>query len=140
MKFEIYIFETKKTPSFYRKAIAEYEKRLGRYCKISCRFIKKEREWAKAVESSDGGIFVLPGENSPTSEEFAAQIERWENTGKSRLSFFVPGENPEIKNSSPAFCQLSLSDFSMNSAMSAMVLYEQIYRGYRILNHHPYHK
>ena len=35
---------------------------------------------------------------------------------------------------------LNLSDFTMNTAMTAMILYEQIYRGYRILNHHPYHK
>ena len=44
MKYEIYIYEEAKTASFYKKAIAEYEKRLSRYCKISCRFIKKEKE------------------------------------------------------------------------------------------------
>mgnify|MGYP003231339030 FL=1 len=35
---------------------------------------------------------------------------------------------------------LILSDFTMSSNMTGMVLYEQIYRGYRILNNHPYHK
>lgn len=35
---------------------------------------------------------------------------------------------------------LVLSDFTMSSNMTGMVLYEQIYRGYRILNNHPYHK
>ena len=35
---------------------------------------------------------------------------------------------------------INLSDFTMNTAMTAMILYEQIYRGYRILNNHPYHK
>ena len=35
---------------------------------------------------------------------------------------------------------LVLSDFTMSSNMTGMVLYEQIYRGYRILHNHPYHK
>lgn len=45
MKYEVYIQESKKSQKFYKKAIAEYEKRLSRYCKISCKFIKKEKEW-----------------------------------------------------------------------------------------------
>ena len=45
MKYEIYIQESKKSQKFCKKAIAEYEKRLSRYCKISCKFIKKEKEW-----------------------------------------------------------------------------------------------
>ena len=35
---------------------------------------------------------------------------------------------------------ISLSDLSINASMTAMILYEQIYRGYRIMHHHPYHK
>ena len=45
MKYEIYIQERKKSQKFCKKAIAEYEKRLSRYCKISCKFVKKEKEW-----------------------------------------------------------------------------------------------
>ena len=44
MKYEIYIQERKKLQKFCKKAIAEYEKRLSRYCKISCKFVKKETE------------------------------------------------------------------------------------------------
>ena len=50
MKYEIYIQESKKTQKFCKKAIAEYEKRLSRYCKISCKFIKKEKEWNSLLE------------------------------------------------------------------------------------------
>ena len=42
------------TASFYKKAIEEYEKRLSRYCKISCRFIKKQKEWEKLLAESEG--------------------------------------------------------------------------------------
>ncbi len=64
MKYEIYIYEEAKTASFYKKAIAEYEKRLSRYCKISCRFIKKEKEWEKLLteaETAGDACLVLPG-------------------------------------------------------------------------------
>ena len=44
MKYEVYIQESKKSQKFCKKAIAEYEKRLSRYCKISCKFIKKEKD------------------------------------------------------------------------------------------------
>ena len=65
--------------------------------------------------------------------------------------FLVPEWNEEIlvdaqikkasKTKQPIMIEsLILSDFTMSSNMTGMVLYEQIYRGYRILNNHPYHK
>ena len=54
MKYEIYIQESKKSQKFCKKAIAEYEKRLSRYCKISCKFIKKEKEWESLLVKDTG--------------------------------------------------------------------------------------
>lgn len=151
MKYEIYIFEEAKTASFYKKAIAEYEKRLSRYCKISCRFIRKEKEWEKLLDSAaamagagdaqngGGPCLILPGPDSVSSEGFSEELRRWEMSGQGKKLFFIPGAHfvsPE-KEKLPI---LNLSDFTMNTAMTAMILYEQIYRGYRIMNHHPYHK
>ena len=61
MKYEIYIYEEAKTASFYKKAIAEYEKRLSRYCKISCRFIKKRKRMGEAPHRSRNRRGRLPG-------------------------------------------------------------------------------
>lgn len=168
MKYEIYIFEEVKTASFYKKAIAEYEKRLSRYCKIACRFVKKEREWEKLLaEAADAGnaCLVQPGPDSVTSESFSQTIGQWEMSGQGKKQFFIPaahfagmegGSTPKYykddkddiddtedsgdKDKTENTEILNLSDFTMNTAMTAMILYEQIYRGYRILNHHPYHK
>lgn len=166
MKYEIYIFEEAKTASFYKKAIAEYEKRLSRYCKISCRFIKKEKEWGKLLaeaESAGNACLILPGPDSMTSEAFSQTIGQWEISGQGKKQFFVPaalfagmegasarmeggGTNKDIakerkdKVKTEKVEVLNLSDFTMNPAMTAMILYEQIYRGYRIRNNHPYHK
>ena len=54
MKYEIYIQERKKSQKFCKKAIAEYEKRLSRYCKISCKFVKKEKEWNSLLTKDTG--------------------------------------------------------------------------------------
>ena len=147
MKYEIYIFEEAKTASFYKKAIAEYEKRLSRYCKISCRFIKKEKEWEKLLteaETAGDACLVLPGPDSVSSEDFSAAIGRMELSGQGKKRFFIPGTRFTAPEKSDAEKRkaaiINLSDFTMNTAMTAMILYEQIYRGYRILNNHPYHK
>ena len=113
MKYEIYIQERKKSQKFCKKAIAEYEKRLSRYCKISCKF--------------------------------SNQLKKWEGSGMKGVMFFVPEWNEEATDK---FAELGtgpieplvFSDFTMSSNMTGMVLYEQIYRGYRILHNHPYHK
>lgn len=153
MKYEIYIQESKKSQKFCKKAIAEYEKRLSRYCKISCKFIKKEKEWESQLVKDTGmkKFIVQPGKAELTSERLSEQIKNWEGSGIKGIMFLVPEWREEIladdqtkmasKTKQPIMIEsLILSDFTMSSNMTGMVLYEQIYRGYRILNNHPYHK
>ncbi|MCD8019450.1 MAG: 23S rRNA (pseudouridine(1915)-N(3))-methyltransferase RlmH [Clostridiales bacterium] len=155
MKYEIFIYEEMKTAPFYKKAIAEYEKRLSRYCKISCRFIKKEKVWKKIFVPATDNYVLLPGKASVSSEEFSDRMKIWEISGKGQIDFFIPGtelstlgegeegrerRKKEEGESDSSWNVLNLSAFSMTSALSGLILYEQIYRGYRILNHHPYHK
>lgn len=169
MKYEIYIQEPKKSQKFCKKAIAEYEKRLSRYCKIGCKFIKKEKEWNSLLTKDTGmkKLLVQPGKAELTSEKLSAQIKTWEGSGMKGVMFFVPEWNEEalnkcilekmpaiekneekgvdeseknVEQSVDSIESLVLSDFTMSSNMTGMVLYEQIYRGYRILHNHPYHK
>ena len=149
MKYEIYIQKPKKTQKFCKKAIAEYEKRLSRYCKISCKFIKKEKEWNSLLAKDTGmkKLLVQPGKAELTSEKLSDQLKMWEGSGMKGVMFFVPEWDEataekfvEESNSSNTIEPLVLSDFTMSSNMTGMVLYEQIYRGYRILHNHPYHK
>lgn len=159
MKYEIYIQESKKTQKFCKKAIAEYEKRLSRYCKISCKFIKKEKEWNSLLEKDTGmkKMILQPGKAELTSEKLSDQIKNWENSGMKGVTFLVPEysegtcsenaaankileSNTTTDNARFQAESLILSDFTMSSNMTGMVLYEQIYRGYRILHNHPYHK
>ena len=140
MKYEIYIQEPKKSQKFCKKAIAEYEKRLSRYCKISCKFVKKEKEWNSLLTKDTGmkKLLVQPGKAELTSEKLSDQL-------KKGVMFFVPEWNEEAtdkfaEQGTDPIEPLILSDFTMSSNMTGMVLYEQIYRGCRILHNHPYHK
>ena len=137
MKYEIYIQESKKSQKFCKKAIAEYEKRLSRYCKISCKFIKKEKEWESLLVKDTGmkKFIVQPGKAELTSEKLSGQIKNWEEILADDQTKMASKTKQPIMIES-----LILSDFTMSSNMTGMVLYEQIYRGYRILNNHPYHK
>ena len=152
MKYEVYIQEPKKSQKFCKKAIAEYEKRLSRYCKISCKFVKKEKEWNSLLTKDTGmkKLFVQPGKAELTSEKISNQLKIWESSGMKGVMFFVPEWNEETaekyifekipETERNIIEPLILSDFTMSSNMTGMVLYEQIYRGYRILHNHPYHK
>lgn len=152
MKYEVYIQEPKKSQKFCKKAIAEYEKRLSRYCKISCKFVKKEKEWNSLLTKDTGmkKLFVQPGKADLTSEKISNQLKIWESSGMKGVMFFVPEWNEETaekyifekipETERNIIEPLILSDFTMSSNMTGMVLYEQIYRGYRILHNHPYHK
>lgn len=147
MKYEIYIQEPKKSQKFCKKAIAEYEKRLSRYCKISCKFVKKEkRVELSAYERYRHEKTTRTARQSRTYlRKTQRPAKKWEGSGMKGVMFFVPEWNEEATDK---FAELGtgpieplvLSDFTMSSNMTGMVLYEQIYRGYRILHNHPYHK
>jgi len=138
MQFFIYLYSPSGMPSFYKKAIGEYEKRLGRYGKVSLRLIRKEKEWRKCLTGTEAGWYIVPGP-SFSSEEFSEKITGWEGERRKEVSFFIGTE--EDGDSYPhIFRPFSLSCFRMEGPMTAMILTEQIYRGYRIIHHHPYHK
>lgn len=145
MNFEIYIYTEEKQESFYKAAMAEYEKRLTRYCKLKVKYIKKEKDVDKLIASEEKLYVVIPGDHQKSSEELSAWIGEMENSGRKKLVFFIPGpkileKKEEEFRKADKIDFFSLSDFDMGTYLFGVVLEEQIYRAYRILNNHPYHK
>lgn len=145
---------------YLRDAIAEYSKRLSRYCRLEIIEVADERTPDQASEAVEENIrtkeaerllkyirddmYVITLEISGkmlTSEQFAEKIETLGIQGKSSIAFVIGGSiglgREVLKRSDYA---LSFSKMTFPHQLMRVVLLEQVYRGYRIINGEPYHK
>lgn len=146
---------------FYTQAIEEYVKRLSRYCKLSIIEVAdektpdhasdtvemqiKDKEGARLLKhiNSDSAFVValaLEGEMLD-SVLLATKLESLGIAGTSHIIFVIGGSlglsNQVLKQ---ADYKLSFSKMTFPHQLIRVVLLEQIYRCYRIINHEPYHK
>lgn len=146
--------------SFYREAAAEYGKRLGRYCKLEIREVEDEKTPDGASDTAVEQILKKEGERILklvpdsacvvtleiagrrfSSESFAEEIARLSVDGVSHIVFVIGGSlglHNIIKKR--ADLAVSFSDMTFPHQLMRVVLLEQIYRAYRIINREPYHK
>ena len=146
--------------AFYRDAAAEYEKRLGAFCRFSLIELPEQRlperpapkEIDAALEKEAEVILAhLPkgaalvamcveGKTMP-SEALAERFLRWQNEGVSRLCFAVGGSfglHPRVKQA--AQLKLSMSPMTFPHHLARVMLMEQIYRAFTINAGTQYHK
>lgn len=145
---------------FFRDAADEYGKRLSRYCKLDIReaadektpekasqiqceqILQKEGERILKLMPEDAFVITLEIEGRRlTSEAFASQIERLGVNGTSHIAFVIGGSlglHNSIKKR--ADLAVSFSDMTFPHQLMRVVLLEQIYRAFRIINGEPYHK
>ena len=145
---------------FYRDAISEFEKRLSRYCKLEILEVADEQTPEEAsdalkeqIKSKEGArllakikpdAFVVTLEilgKKMNSEEFSSFMERAAMQHKGQLVFIIGGSlglSKEVCERSDA--AISFSDMTFPHQLMRVILCEQIYRGFRILNNEPYHK
>ncbi len=145
---------------FYLDAFAEYQKRLGAYCRLELIEPAEQRlperpsqaeidaaldreaiEILKAVPA-DAYVVALCVEGGQQPSEFMARLlsER-ENSGKPRLCFVVGGSyglSEKVKER--ADLRLSMSKMTFPHHLARIMLAEQLYRGYKIKEGARYHK
>lgn len=138
MNFKIYLPQ-KKLKSYYKSAIAEYDKRLSRYCKIKLIQSKDNTQITKYLNEKSYLIQIDPKGKSYTSEEFANKIQNLANASISDIEIII-GEVEDYPIEILPKEVIALSPLSLNLELETTLLYEQIYRAYRILNNQPYHK
>lgn len=145
---------------FYIDAVAEYEKRLQRHCKLSVMELSEQRlsdepseaelRRALAAEAAairerlpkGGAVIALCIEGKPlTSPQFAEKLRQFALEGRSQLSFLIGGScglDEGLKRE--ADLRLSFSPMTFPHHLARVMLLEQIYRGYQILEGSKYHK
>ena len=145
---------------YLKDAIAEYSKRLSRYCKLEIVEVAdektpdnasatvedairdKESERIRKYVKEDAYVITLEiAGKMLTSEEMAEKIEKLGVQGTSHIIFIIGGSiglgKEILKRSDYA---LSFSKMTFPHQLMRVILLEQIYRSYRIINHEPYHK
>lgn len=151
----IFIHSFIASPVHYHKdARKEYEKRLSRYCKCKHMIYKNEKQRQKAIDKllqlplatgKDKIIFITSGskESDIDSPGLADYIEESGITGISNLHFYV-GFDSILENfpqeETLSFDSFSISRMTIQPDLLSLILEEQIYRAYRIINKEPYHK
>lgn len=137
--------EKKKLDTDYGKAVAEYVKRLSAFCRVRCIYYK---DLSKLTMHNSSACFrVVPGRDTISSEDFAIKLEQLGLSGYSRIEFVIAeqsdGTHTDAISRSPGdpkFSIFSLSGFTMSVDLTTVILTEQLYRAYTILNHITYHK
>ena len=136
--------------SFYRDAISEFTKRLSKYCKVNIYEVADEKTPDKASEAEENKILQKEGERiqKHMKEEdyvFAlaieGKIEKLGIQGNSTIDFIIGGSlgiDANIKKRADRL--ISFSDMTFPHQLMRVILLEQIYRGFRIINNEPYHK
>ncbi|OUO76011.1 23S rRNA (pseudouridine(1915)-N(3))-methyltransferase RlmH [Blautia sp. An249] len=145
---------------YLKDAIAEYSKRLSRYCRLEIVETADEKTPDQASEALEKQIRKKEGERLQkylredaykialaidgkmlSSEEFAEKIERLGIQSTSHIIFIIGGSiglDEEILKKADYL--LSFSKMTFPHQLMRVILLEQIYRGYRILSGEPYHK
>lgn len=145
---------------YLKDAIAEYSKRLSKYCKLEIievadektpdqasenveqQIRKKEGERILRYVKEDAYVITLEiGGTMLDSVAFAKKIETLGVQGKSHIIFIIGGSiglgEDVLKRSDYG---LSFSKMTFPHQLMRVIVLEQVYRSYRIIEGAPYHK
>ena len=145
---------------YLEAAIAEYSKRLSRYCKLEIVQVAdektpdnaselmekqiKEKEGERILSHIKDGAYVVAlaiDGKQLSSEELADLVEGLGVRGESHIQFVIGGSlglaDSVLKR---ADYKLSFSRMTFPHQLMRVILLEQIYRSYRIISGDPYHK
>lgn len=145
---------------YWQEAVAEYQKRLRRFCQFCMIEVNDlpepknmgekqkhallEQEGEKIAKQIGPGGCTIPlciEGKQMCSEDFAELLTNLENQGISEIDFIIGGSNglsERIKQN--AFTKLSFSKMTFPHQIARVLLCEQIYRAFKIKNGETYHK
>ena len=159
MKIKI-IVTGKLKEKYLKNGIAEYEKRLSRFCDLKIIELPDEKIPDNASPAQEKAILEKEGERvlkqlSPSdfviplcvegkflsSEELAETIEKTTTSGTNSIAFIIGGSlglSDEVKRMGNL--KLSFSKMTFPHQLMRLILTEQIYRAFKINSNESYHK
>ena len=155
----IKIYAIGKCKDFYKAGIDEYAKRLSSYCKLQIIELKdesipdkpSESQIQKAIEAESNRVLALVkneylialdlNQKEMDSVEFSKFLsEKLESNG-ANISFVIGGSyglSETLKRR--ANTSISFSKMTFPHQLARLILLEQIFRAFKILNNETYHK
>jgi 23S rRNA (pseudouridine1915-N3)-methyltransferase len=146
--------------SYLKEGIKEYIKRLGRFCKIDIIEVPEQQAPESLSPAQEEQVKETEGENilkkikqgsaviamdvngiSLDSVELAYKINNYAISGNSHVTFIIGGSLGLHKRVlEAANMRLSLSRMTFPHQLTRLILLEQIYRAFKIINGETYHK
>ena len=146
--------------AYWKDALEEYGKRLSRYARLRFAEVEDEKTSEAMTEKETAILLKKEGERilqkvgekthiialaikgkSFSSEEMAEHLGELMSGCHSDLTFVIGGSlglSDEVLNRADE--AWSFSELTFPHQIMRVILLEQIYRSFRILNHEPYHK
>ncbi|MCW6664799.1 23S rRNA (pseudouridine(1915)-N(3))-methyltransferase RlmH [Aerococcaceae bacterium NML191219] len=145
---------------YLKQGIEEYLKRLSSYATVNVievtdeptkeemseteinQVLDKEADKILARLAPDRQVIVMAIEGKlVTSEELAAQLDQYATYGQSKVSFIIGGSlGLADRLKQRANWRISFGLITLPHQLMRLVLTEQIYRAFRIIHNHAYHK
>lgn len=145
---------------YLNEAIDEYKKRISRFASLNIIELKdrdkpdklSDAELEKIIDEESEEILTKLDETSYvitleiagkllTSEEFAEEIKNVSVRGYSKITLIIGGSNGFNKKvTNKADLKLSFGRMTMNHKLMRVVLLEQVFRCFKIINNEAYHK
>lgn len=146
----------RRPPAWVRDGFEEYRRRLPAQLQLEITEVKpvvrdgsetpasarrRERERLQAAIGARSRIVALDEHGAGwTTAELAAQLQRWMSDGRD-LTLLVGGADgldaPLLESADAVW---SLSPLTLPHAFVPVIVAEQLYRAWSVLNHHPYHR
>ena len=145
----------KKMPNWINLGIEHYQKQLPSYYNFTITSLdsqsrksssaknSKNLEAKLLLEASSDSTFLIAFDElgkQQTSKQISKSIESWQLEGESVALIIggADGLSSEIKQKCHQIW--GLSNLTMTHSMARLLVVEQVYRGYSLLNNHPYHR
>ncbi len=136
-----------KMPTWAETAIQDYVKRMPADCAIHIKELKPDlspsKEAVKIREAIPKGCHIIAlderGKDIST-QDLANQMSDWRQNGKDIVLLIggADGLDPELKKEAQSM--MRLSSMTLPHAMARVILVEQLYRAWTVIQGHPYHR
>lgn len=145
---------------FYIDAFNEYARRLSAYCKIECAelnetklgdkpsdkeienaLVRESADIEKAIPKDAYVIAMCVGAKQLKSEELAQKINSLALSGRGKICFIIGGSFGLAESvKQRADMRLGMSEMTFPHHLARVMLTEQIYRSFKIIEGSRYHK